>query len=41
MSNTKLNVAIVSAMLLLTTSIVAIPLKTTSAQQQLSTQTNQ
>ena len=41
MSNTKLNVAIVSAMLLLATAIVAIPLKAASAQQQLSTQTNQ
>ena len=41
MSNKKLNVAIVSAMLLLATAIVAIPMKIANAQQQLSTQTNQ
>jgi hypothetical protein len=41
MSNTKLNVAIVSTMLLLATAIIASPMKIANAQQQLSAPSNQ
>ena len=41
MSNKKLNVAIVSMMLLLATAIIVSPMKIANAQQQLSTRTNQ
>jgi cell division protein FtsX len=41
MSNKKLNVAIVSTMLLLATAVIAMPMKIANAQQQLSTPTNQ
>jgi hypothetical protein len=41
MSNKKLNVAIVSTMLLLTAAVIATPMKIANAQQQLSIPTNQ
>jgi hypothetical protein len=41
MSNKKLNVAIVSMMLLLATAIIATPMKIANAQPQLATPTNQ
>jgi hypothetical protein len=41
MSNKKLNVVIVSTMLLLATAVIATPMKIANAQQQLSTPTNQ
>jgi hypothetical protein len=41
MSNKKLNVVIVSTMLLLATAVIATPMKIANAQQQLSTSTNQ
>jgi hypothetical protein len=41
MSNKKLNVAIVSTILLLATAIIATPMKIANAQQQLSIRTNQ
>jgi cell division protein FtsX len=41
MSNKKLNVAIVSTMLLLATAVIATPMKIANAQQQLSAPTSQ
>ena len=41
MSNKKLNIVIVSTILLLATAVIATPMKIANAQQQLSTPTNQ